>query len=59
VAAADGTSAVVSGSNGFASSSVHMAFVMDKVALGQVSLRGVRFTLSVSFHRGSPHSYII
>jgi hypothetical protein len=33
--------------------SVHVGFVVDKVALGQVSVRVLRFPLSVSFHRGS------
>jgi hypothetical protein len=31
--------------------------VMHKVALGLVLLRVLRFSLSVSFHRGSPYSY--
>jgi hypothetical protein len=39
--------------------SVHVGFVVDKVALGLVSLRVLRFFLSVSFHRGSPYPYII
>jgi hypothetical protein len=35
-------------------------FVVDKVALGHVSFsESFGFTLSVSFHRGSPYSYII
>jgi hypothetical protein len=33
-------------------------WVVDKVALGQVFLRVLRFYLSISFHRGSPYSYI-
>jgi hypothetical protein len=38
--------------------SVRVGFVMEKVALGQVSLRGLRFFLSVFFHRGAPCAYI-
>jgi hypothetical protein len=30
----------------------------EKVALGQVFLRVLQFSLSIIFHRGSPHSYI-
>jgi hypothetical protein len=41
----------------FASGSVHVGFVVDKVALGRVFHRGLRFFLSLSFHRGSPYSY--
>jgi hypothetical protein len=37
----------------FVSESVHVGFMVEKVALGQVFLRGLRFSLSVSFHRGS------
>jgi hypothetical protein len=29
-----------------------VGFVVDKVALGQVSLRVLRFSLLISFHRG-------
>jgi hypothetical protein len=36
--------------------SVHVEFVVDRVALGQVFLRVIRFPLSMSFHRGSPYS---
>jgi hypothetical protein len=45
--------------SGFAPRSVHVGFVADKVAVGQVFLRVLRFSLSISFHRGSPRSYII
>jgi hypothetical protein len=44
---------------GFVPGSVHVGFVVHKVVLGQVSLRGHWFRLSVSFHCGSPCSYII
>jgi hypothetical protein len=40
-------------SPGFAAGSIHVEFVVDKVALGQV------FPLSVSHHRRSPYAYII
>jgi hypothetical protein len=43
----------------FVSGSVHMGFLFYKVALGQVFTRILWFPLSVSFHRGSPYSYII
>jgi hypothetical protein len=43
----------------FAPGSVHMRFVVDKVALEQVFLRVIRFPLSLSFHLGSPYSYTI
>jgi hypothetical protein len=43
---------------GFALESVCVGFVLGKVALGQVSLRVFRFTLSLSFHRGCPYSCI-
>jgi hypothetical protein len=36
---------------GFDPGSVHMGFVVDKVALGQVFPRVLRFSLSISFHR--------
>jgi hypothetical protein len=36
-----------------------VVFVVDKMALGQVILIVLAFTLSVSFHRGSPYSYIV
>jgi hypothetical protein len=48
------------GRPGFALRSVHVRFVVDKVALGQVFIRVLRFSLvNISFHRGSPYSYII
>jgi hypothetical protein len=43
---------------GFASRSVHVGFVVDKVALRQVFLRVLRISLSVSFHRGCLYSYM-
>jgi hypothetical protein len=36
--------------SGFHPGSVHVVFVVDKVALGQVFLRVVGFPLSISFH---------
>jgi hypothetical protein len=36
---------------GFDSGSVHIGFVVDRVALGQVFLRVLRFPLSISTHR--------
>jgi hypothetical protein len=47
------------GRTGFSPKSVHVGFVVYKVALGQVSLRVIRFPLSASFHHASPYSYII
>jgi hypothetical protein len=45
---------------GFASGSIHVGFVVGKVALGQVFLRVLRFPpVNISFHRRSPNSYII
>jgi hypothetical protein len=42
----------------FAPGSIHVGFVVDKVALGQVFLRVLRFSpVSISFHRRSPNSY--
>ena len=38
---------------GFDTTSVHVEFVVDKVALGQVSLPALQFPLSVSFHQCS------
>jgi hypothetical protein len=38
---------------GFDPGSVHVGFVVSKVALGQVFLRVVGFPLSISFHRCS------
>jgi hypothetical protein len=44
--------------SGFAPGSIHVGFVVDKVALGQVFLRVLRFsTVNISFHRRSPNSY--
>jgi hypothetical protein len=42
---------------GFAAGSIHVGFVVDKVALEQVFLRVLRFPLPISFHRRSPNSY--
>jgi hypothetical protein len=42
---------------GFAAGSIHVGFVVDKVALRQVFLGVLRFSLSISFHRRSPNSY--
>jgi hypothetical protein len=40
---------------GFAPGSIRVGFVVDKVALGQVCLRVLRFSpVSISFHRRSP-----
>jgi hypothetical protein len=39
--------------SGFAPGSVHVGFVVNKVALGQVLLQAIRFPLSTSFHRAS------
>jgi hypothetical protein len=36
---------------------IHVAFVVDEVALGQVFLRVLQFSLSVSFHRRCPNSH--
>jgi hypothetical protein len=42
----------------FAPGSVHVGFAVDKVALGQVFLRVLRFSpVNISFHRSSPNSY--
>jgi hypothetical protein len=42
----------------FEPGSIHVGFVVDKVALGQVFLRVIRFsTFNISFHRRSPNSY--
>jgi hypothetical protein len=42
----------------FAPGSIHVEFVVDKVALGQVFLRVLRFSpVNISFHRRSPNSY--
>jgi hypothetical protein len=37
--------------------SIHLGFVVHKVALGQVFLRVLQFFLSISFHRRSPNPY--
>jgi hypothetical protein len=43
---------------GFAPGSINMGFVVDKVALGQVFLRVLRFfPVNIPFHRRSPNSY--
>jgi hypothetical protein len=44
---------------GFALWSVHVGFVVDKVELGHVFLRVLRYPLSVSLHRGSPLIYYL
>jgi hypothetical protein len=44
---------------GFSPGSVNVGFVLDKVALRKLFIRVFRFPLSVSFHHGSPCSYII
>jgi hypothetical protein len=44
---------------GFTPGSVHERFVVNKVALGQVSLLLLRFYVSISFHPGYPYSYIV
>jgi hypothetical protein len=42
----------------FAPGSFHVGFVVDKVALGQVFVRVLRFSpVDISFHRRSPNSY--
>jgi hypothetical protein len=43
---------------GFAPGSVHVGFVLDKMATGQVYLRVLRYSLSISYHRGSPYTHI-
>jgi hypothetical protein len=46
-------------SPGFASGSVHVGFVLNKVAMGQDFILVLRlFPLSISFHRRSPHTYV-
>jgi hypothetical protein len=44
---------------GFAPRSVHVGFVVDKATLGQGFSEFFGFPLSISFHRGSPYSYVI
>jgi hypothetical protein len=42
----------------FAPGSIHVGFVVAKVALGQVFLRVIRFfSFNISFHRHSSNSY--
>jgi hypothetical protein len=41
---------------GFAPGLIYLGSVVDKVALGQVFLRVLRFSLSISFHHRSPYS---
>jgi hypothetical protein len=42
---------------GFAPGSIHVGFVVDKVALGQVFLQVLRvYPVNISFHRRSPNS---
>jgi hypothetical protein len=43
---------------GFVPGSAHVGFVLDRVSLGQVFLWILQFSLSVSFHHGSPHWHI-
>jgi hypothetical protein len=50
---------LIKGMTGFAFGPVHVGFVMYKVALGQVYISFLRFSLSILFHRNSPYSYII
>jgi hypothetical protein len=45
--------------SGFDPISAHVRFIVDKVALGQIFCKFFGFPLSISIHRGSPHSYII
>jgi hypothetical protein len=43
---------------GFASGSIHVEFMMDKAALGQVFVQVLRFSpVNISFHRRSPNPY--
>jgi hypothetical protein len=43
---------------GFAPGSIHVGFVVDRVALGQVFLRVLRFSpVNISFHSRSPNPY--
>jgi hypothetical protein len=43
----------------FAPGSVYARSVVDTLALGQVFSELILIFLSISFHRGSPYSYII
>jgi hypothetical protein len=38
--------------------SVHVGFVLDKMATGQVYLRVLPYSLSISYHRGSSYTHI-
>jgi hypothetical protein len=43
---------------GFAPGSIHVTFVVDKVSLGQVFLRVLRFSpVNISLNRRSPNSH--
>jgi hypothetical protein len=43
---------------GFVPESIHVEFLVDKVALGQVFLRVLRFSpVHISYHCHSPNSY--
>jgi hypothetical protein len=44
--------------HGFAPVSVNLRFVVDRVALWHVSVQVLRFSPAISFHHGSPFSYI-
>jgi hypothetical protein len=45
---------------GFVPGSIHVGFVVDEVALGQVFLRVLLFSpVNISFHRRSPNSYYL
>jgi hypothetical protein len=47
-------------SPGFAPESIHVGFVVYKVELGQVFLRVLRLSFSISsFNRRSPYSYYV
>jgi hypothetical protein len=43
----------------FMPESVHVVFVVDKFAMGQVFVEVLQISLSISLHHGSPFSYII
>jgi hypothetical protein len=43
---------------GFEPGSIHVGFMVNKVEMGQVFLRVLRFSpVDISFHRRSPNSY--
>ena len=44
---------------GFNLKTVHVRFVVDKVALGQVSVPALRFPLTLSFHQCSVFAFIL